>query len=152
KATGRREPSAAMGERTLVPTSCSSETLPGEALGTPAYMSPEQASGELDRLGPASDVYSLGATLHCLLTGKPPFEGDVGEVLRKVGQGEFPRPREVDPAIDPGLEAVCLKAMATNSDDRYASCRALADDVERWMADEPAVAWREPLSRRAWRW
>ena len=66
------------GERTLVPSSASgsSETLPGSALGTPAYMSPEQAEGDLERLGPRSDVYSLGATLYCLLTGKPPFEGE----------------------------------------------------------------------------
>ena len=72
------------GERTLVPSSASgsAETLPGSALGTPAYMSPEQARGDLDRLGPRSDVYSLGATLYCLLTGKPPFEGDdIGDVL-----------------------------------------------------------------------
>jgi serine/threonine-protein kinase len=152
KATGHREPATSTGERTLVPTSGSSETLPGEALGTPAYMSPEQASGELDRLGPASDVYSLGATLYCLLTGKLPFEGHVGAVLRKVGQGEFPKPRELDPAIDRALEAICLKAMANSPDDRYASCRALADDIERWTADEPVSAWREPLARRAWRW
>ena len=69
----------------------SSETLPGSALGTPAYMSPEQARGELNRLGPRSDVYSLGATLYCLLTGKPPFEGDdVGAILRAVQDGRFP--------------------------------------------------------------
>ena len=72
----------------------SSETLPGSALGTPAYMSPEQAGGDLDRLGPRSDVYWLGATLYCLLTGKPPFEGDdVGEVLRKVQARRLPRRR-----------------------------------------------------------
>ena len=86
---------------------------PGNALGTPAYMSPEQARGDLDRLGPRSDVYSLGATLYCLLTGRPPFEGDdVGEVLRKVQRGDFPAPRQLDPSIDQALEAVCLKAMA----------------------------------------
>jgi serine/threonine-protein kinase len=151
KATGRREPATATVERTLLPTSGSSETLPGSALGTPAYMSPEQASGELDRLGAASDVYSLGATLYCLLTGKAPFEGYVGEVLRKVEKGEFLKPREFDPTIDPGLEAICLKAMATSPRNRYASCRALADDVERWTADEPVSAWREPLTRRVWR-
>src|SRR5262249_38083181 len=81
KATGRSEPRA--GERTLMPSSASgsSKTLTGSALGTPAYMSPEQAGGDLDRLGPRSDVYSLGATLYCLLVGKPPQDGDeVGEV------------------------------------------------------------------------
>ena len=92
------------------------------------------------------DVYSLGATLYCLLTGKPPFEGDdVGAVLRTVQRGDFPPPRQLDPSIDPALEAVCLKAMAPQPEDRYATRRALADDVERWMADEPVSAWREPL-------
>ena len=95
KPLGRVEPGQGSGERTLVLSSASgsAETLPGSALGTPAYMSPEQARGELDRLGPRSDVYSLGATLYCLLTGRPPFEGqDLGEVLRKVQRGDFPRP------------------------------------------------------------
>src|SRR5262249_16537162 len=79
KATGRSDPSA--GERTLRPSSASgsAETLPGSALGTPAYMSPEQAGGDLDRLGPRGDGYSLGATLHCLLTGRPPVGGEVGD-------------------------------------------------------------------------
>ena len=120
KAVGRADPS--VGEQTIAPSSSgSSETLPGSALGTPAYMSPEQAAGDLDRLGPRSDVYSLGATLYCLLTGKPPFEGDdVGEILRKVQAGDVRAPREVDPALDEALEAVCLKAMATKPEDRYA--------------------------------
>ena len=140
KAVGRADPS--VGEQTIAPSSSgSSETLPGSALGTPAYMSPEQAGGDLDRLGPRSDVYSLGATLYCLLTGKPPFEGDdIGEILRRVQAGDFRAPREVDPSLDKALEAVCLKAMATKPEDRYASCRALAEDVERWMADEPVTA------------
>src|SRR5437588_8380970 len=93
KATGKADPAA--GERTLRPSSASgsAETLPGSALGTPAYMSPEQAEGDLEHLGPRSDVYSLGATLYCLLTGKPPFEGDVAEVIRGVQRGEFRLPR-----------------------------------------------------------
>ena len=85
KAVGRADPS--VGEQTIAPSSSgSSETLPGSALGTPAYMSPEQARGDLSRLGPRSDVYSLGATLYCLLTGKPPFESDdIGGILRRAG-------------------------------------------------------------------
>ena len=142
------------GERVLIPSSASgsAETLPGSALGTPAYMSPEQAAGDIEHLGPRSDVYSLGATLYSLLTAKAPFGGDVGEVLRKVQKGDFLRPRQLDPSIDPALEAICLKAMATRPEDRYPTCRALADDVERWAADEPVTAWREPLARRARRW
>jgi eukaryotic-like serine/threonine-protein kinase len=155
KAVGRVDPGSAPGERTLVPSSSSSlaETLPGSALGTPAYMSPEQASGELDRLGPRSDVYSLSATLYCLLTGRPPFVGeDAGMILRQVQNGEFPCPRTLDASIDPALEAVCLKAMALKPDDRYPSARALADDIDRWLADEPVSALRDRLFTGAWRW
>ncbi len=153
KATGRSDPMAP--EESLVPHSASGSgaTLPGSALGTPAYMSPEQAAGQIDELGPRSDVYSLGATLYCLLTGKAPFQGDdAGEVLEKVKQGVNRRPRQLDPSIDRALEAVCMKAMAKKPGDRYETCKALVDDVERWMADEPVSAWREPLARRARRW
>ncbi len=115
KPMGHVESGFDAGERTLMPPSASgsAETLPGSALGTPAYMSPEQARGEIDRLGPRSDVYSLGATHYFLLTGKPPVEEiDVGAILRAVEKAEFPPPRRCDPTIDKALEAVCLKAMA----------------------------------------
>jgi serine/threonine-protein kinase len=152
KATGKSDPSSP--ERSLSPSSASgsSETLPGSALGTPSYMSPEQADGQLDRMGPRSDIYSLGATLYCLLTGEPPFTGVAVDVIPRVLRGDFRSPRSVAPSIDPALEAVCLKAMALRPEDRYGSCRALADDVERWMAGEPVTAWREPISVRARRW
>jgi serine/threonine-protein kinase len=153
KPMGRSDPGS--GERTLLPSSSSgsSDTLPGSALGTPAYMSPEQAEGDLEHFGPRSDVYSLGATLYCLLTGQPPHTGDdAGAILRAVQRGEFRPPRTIDPSIDPALEAVCLKAMALKPEDRYGSPRALAEEVDRWMADEPVSAWREPLTRRSRRW
>jgi eukaryotic-like serine/threonine-protein kinase len=155
KAVGRSDLDPAAGERPLIPSSASgsAETLPGSALGTPAYMSPEQAVGELDRLGPWSDVYSLGATLYCLLTGRAPFEqGDVGAILRAVREGAFSPPRQFEPGIDRALEAICLKAMAREPEGRYGRPRALAEDVERWMADEPVSAWREPMARRLGRW
>jgi serine/threonine-protein kinase len=155
KATGRSGPEGPSEDRPLEPRSSggSAETLPGSALGTPAFMSPEQAAGDLANLGTASDVYSLGATLYCLLTGRPPFEGrDIGRLLEAVRRGEFPPPRAVDPSIDPPLEAICLKAMALSPAGRYAAARALADDIERWMADEPVAAYRERWLRRALRW
>jgi serine/threonine-protein kinase len=155
KAVGRSEPAAAAEERTLAPSlsSGTAETLPGSALGTPAFMSPEQAAGDLEHLGPRSDVYSLGATLYCLLTGKPPVENeDVATALRAVQKGDFRPPRQRDPTIHRALEAVCLKAMALSSEDRYVSARALADDVDRWMADEPVAARKEPLAESLRRW
>ena len=155
KSVGRADPVAMTGEGTLIPPSASgsSETLPGSALGTPAFMSPEQAHGDLDRLGPRSDVYSLGATLYALLTGRPPFEGsDVNALLDAVWRGDFVRPRKLDPSIDRPLEAICLKAMARSPEDRYVSARSIADDIERWSADEPVTAWRESLVRQARRW
>jgi serine/threonine protein kinase/tetratricopeptide (TPR) repeat protein len=142
-------------EVTLRPPSASgsSDTLPGSAIGTPAFMSPEQAAGRLDKLGPASDVYSLGATLYYLLAGKVPFEGtDPGSILERVQCGDFPAPRIVKPETPRPLEAICLKAMALRPDERYRDCRALADDIERWLADEPVTAYAEPLPARVARW
>ena len=150
----RAEPGSAAGERTLVPSSCSGtvETMEGSAIGTPAYMSPEQACGDLESMGARSDVYSLGATLYSLLTGKPPFSGDVADALRAVQKSDFLPPRKRDPSIARGLEAACLKAMALQSENRYNSARALAEDIERWMADEPMLALREGWIARARRW
>jgi len=155
KPLGHSEPAGPSDERTLIPSSASrsAETLPGSALGTPAYMSPEQAAGALDRLGPWSDVYSLGATLYGLLTGQPPFSGDdVGAVLQAVQKGEFPPPRRLEPSLGQPLEAICMKAMALGPEDRYASPRALADDLQRRMADEPVTALRDPLAEQARLW
>ena len=122
----------------------SAKTLPGSVLGTPAFMSPEQAQGDLQRLGPRSDVYSLGATLYCLLAGRAPFDDlDVETVLRKVQRGEFPSLHELKPGVPRSLEAICLTALALRPEDRYSSAQALADDVDRWLADEPVSAMRE---------
>jgi serine/threonine protein kinase/tetratricopeptide (TPR) repeat protein len=130
----------------------SSETVAGTALGTPAYMSPEQAAGRLDLIGPASDVYSLGATLYCLVTGEPPFNGELADILRRVQDGDYRRPRQIKPELARALEAICLKAMALRPGDRYATPRDLADDVEHWLADEPVRAWSAPWTVRIGRW
>jgi tetratricopeptide (TPR) repeat protein len=127
-------------------------TTAGSRVGTPGFMSPEQARGEVDRLGPVTDIYSLGATLYYMLTKRAPFtDQGVLEVLSKIERGEFPLPREVKSGVDRALQAICLKAMKTRPDDRYASCRLLGDDIEHWLADQPVSAYPEPLSRRAMR-
>lgn len=131
----------------------SAETRMGNVVGTPAFMSPEQAKGRLDLLGPASDVYSLGATLYCILTGRAPFgDGELEETLAKVRKGDFLRPREINHAIPKALESICLRAMALRPQDRYPSAQALAEDVEHWLADEPVTAHRETLLERGGRW
>ena len=131
----------------------STPTQMGSAIGTPAYMSPEQAFGHVDRIAPTSDVYCLGATLYYLLSGQPPVtDKKTGTVLRKVQSGDFPRPREVRRDSPAPLEAICLRAMAVNSEDRYPSARLLGEDIERWLADEPVSAYDEPLSVRTRRW
>jgi WD40 repeat protein/serine/threonine protein kinase len=154
KAAGREDGVARSEDGTLRPESGSDsgETAPGSLLGTPAYMSPEQAAGRLDRLGAVSDVYSLGATLYHLLTGRPPFAGNAAEVVPQVVEGTFTPPRQVNRAVPAGLEAVCLKAMAREPGGRYPSAKALANDVERWLADEPVLARRESAPQRVARW
>jgi tetratricopeptide (TPR) repeat protein/tRNA A-37 threonylcarbamoyl transferase component Bud32 len=128
-------------------------TATGELLGTPAFMSPEQAARRQEDVGPASDLYSLGATLYALLTGRAPFTGDsVVEILRQAQQGAIVPPRQVQPATPRPLAAICLKAMAREPAARYATAQALAADVERWLADEPVTACREPLRARLGRW
>jgi tetratricopeptide (TPR) repeat protein len=128
-------------------------TQAGSHLGTPAFMSPEQAGGEVTTLGPATDVYSLGATLYAVLTGRPPVQGrDTPEVLENVRRRNWPPPAAVRPAVPKALDAVCCKAMALKPSDRYASALDLAADVERQLADEPVTAWREPWPTRAGRW
>jgi serine/threonine-protein kinase len=142
-------------DQTLRPPSSSEIQLtsPGHIKGTPAYMSPEQARGEVDRLGPASDIYSLGATLYYMLTARSPFKDEsVGEVLRQVERGDFAPPREVEPGVDRALNAICLKAMSLEPKNRYATPRALADDLELWLADQPVSAYPEPLPARVMRW
>jgi serine/threonine-protein kinase len=151
----RPEAGAVGAEAPLRPRSSGARmtTLAGRVLGTPQYMSPEQAAGRPDEMGPASDVYSLGATLYQLLTGAPPLPAeDLDSTLRKVERGQFPQPRQVKRSVPAPLEAVCLKAMALRPQDRYASAQELAREIERWLADEPLTAYREPAPARLGRW
>jgi serine/threonine-protein kinase len=140
----------------LVPVqvpSAAGATVQGQVLGTPAYMAPEQAEGRLDRLGPASDTYGLGAILYEILTGRAPFSGsELAAVMCQVVLDPPARPRLVSAAAPAALEAVCLKALAKKPEERYGSARELADEVRRWLADEPVRAYREPWIVRAGRW
>jgi serine/threonine protein kinase len=155
KSVGRSDQTRTTEESTLQPSSGSdwAATVMGTVIGTPAYMSPEQAAGRLDLLGPASDIYSLGATLYALLTGTAPFdESDKGELLQQVQRGAWLAPRQLKADTPAALDAICRKAMALKPEDRYATVLELADDIEHWLADEPVTAWREPWTVRSRRW
>jgi serine/threonine protein kinase len=116
-------------------------------------MSPEQAEGETSHVSFASDVYGLGATLYYLLTGQSPIiDREVSTALHRARHGEFRRPRDLNPAIPPALEAICLKAMAHRPQDRFDSPRMLAHDLELWLAGEPVSAWPEPRWVKLRRW
>ena len=125
-------------------------TRAGESVGTPRYMSPEQALGCWDQLGPATDVFGLGATLYHVLTGRPPFDDrDDRASTERARRGDCLAPRRLDRRIPAALETVCLKAMLRDPRDRYASTIALGDDLARWIAAEPlSVPRRSTL--RAW--
>ena len=116
-------------------------------------MSPEQAQARWDVVGPASDIFSLGAILYAILTGRAPYQGKtLGEIYQRVERCQFPEPRQLRSQVPRALEAICLKAMAAEPEGRYATAIDLASDVRRWLADEPVSAYREPLPARAWRW
>jgi serine/threonine-protein kinase len=129
------------------------QTVAGQVLGTPAYMSPEQAEGRLDLLDARTDVYGLGAILYEVLTGQAPFAGpDTTAVLRQVVHEPPPPPRSVVAGVPRALEAVCLKAVAKRSAERYASVRELGTELQHWLADEPVSAYRDPWPTRLTRW
>jgi len=126
-------------------------TNTGSVLGTPGFMSPEQARG-LRELTPAADVYSLGATLFALLSGKPPFSGhNVQDTVQRVIHDEPPRLRAKRPEIAQDLEAVCLKCLEKDPTRRYSSAQALAEDLARWRNGLSTIARPQTLPQRVLR-
>jgi eukaryotic-like serine/threonine-protein kinase len=129
------------------------ETLAGQAVGTPAYMPPEQAGSSVDRPSASADIYALGAILYHILTNHPPHHGDSRtQVISRAARAEVARPSSLKAKLPKALEAVCVKAMARRPEDRYASATELAQEIERYLADEPVAAYRQPLLTTAARW
>jgi serine/threonine-protein kinase len=124
-------------------------TESGALLGTPAYMAPEQARGDLRAVDRRSDVYSLGATFYELITGRPPFaQRGLAVTLEDVIKGEPPAPRSLVATTPIDLETIALKCLAKEPERRYASARALAEDLERYLDGEPILGRRPSLARR----
>jgi len=128
-------------------------TQVGTTMGTPTYMPPEQAEGDLEGIDTQSDVYSLGAVLYEMITGQAPFEGPTTmAILMKVLEEEPRRPRRINPRIHPDIETICLKAMAKEKRERYRSAGELREDVRRFKAGEAITAAQPGAGRLFRRW
>jgi serine/threonine protein kinase len=128
-------------------------TETGQVLGSPSYIPPEQAQGRAKDVGPAADVYALGAILYEMLTGRPPFKGRtaVETVMQVLNEDPVP-PSHLQAQVPRDLETICLKCLNKEPSKRYASAQALADDLDRYLSDRPIQARRTPLIERGRKW
>jgi tetratricopeptide (TPR) repeat protein len=121
-------------------------------IGTPSYMAPEQVEAECERLGPAADIYGLGALLYHALTGRPPFSASsTAETLEQVRHQEPVPPRRLNPSIPRDLETICLRCLQKDLGRRYATADEMADDLRRWQAGRPIMARPVSIAERTWR-
>lgn len=131
----------------------SAVTRHGSVIGTPAFMSPEQARGAVSEIDTTSDTYSLGTILYLMLAGELPFHGDdVQTTLKQVIRGEYRHPRAINKQVPTALEAICVKAMSQNRAERYQNAEQLANDLQHYLANEPVSAHKDSILDRAGRW
>lgn len=155
-----REDDSSRKELRLGELADATETAAGQVVGSPAYMAPEQAAAQNDQVDARTDVYGLGAMLFTILAGQPPHRGtktgntaqDTIDLLNRISTGRTPLLREIDPAIPRPLEAICARAMHKGARHRYQDARDLAEDVQRYLADEPVSVMKDTRLQKTGRW